>query len=294
MNSPNISPRRRRRMQREHQLRQNGNTLQYIADKLGVSVATVHADLRLLETNWNEFAQATRQDLLLQQITRVNRRIGRLLNRQPPGPESPLTPDEVIRIEALHTRNLNAACRKFRMLLRELPCAVQPESGEITEDEFDDYPDHELADPEVPRRNLKKPENPQPARTSKTREIEPQPASEKNSSENLNATENLPRNTGRNKPCPCGSGRKRKHCHPQSSSPPALGPVRVPPLPLSPRGAGGDAEGRGGLPTPATDLPPHLEAEAIRLTQQVHAAEQNSDPLAEIRALDKLARLYGK
>ena len=208
----NISPRRRRRMQREHQLRQNGNTLEYIADKLGVSVATVHADLRLLETNWNEFAQATRQDLLLQQITRVNRRISQLLNRQPPGPESPLTPDEVIRIEALHTRNLNAACREFRILLRELPCAVQPESGEITEDEFDDYPDHELADPEVPRRNLKKPESPQPARTSKTREIEPQPASEKNSSENL--SENLPRHTGRNKPCPCGSGRKRKHCHP--------------------------------------------------------------------------------
>ena len=65
-------------------------------------------------------------------------------------------------------------------------------------------------------------------------------------------------------------------------------------FPSPPGGAGGDAEGRGGLATPATDLPPHLEAEAIRLTQQVHAAEQNNDPLAEIRALDKLARLYGK
>lgn len=28
----------------------------------------------------------------------------------------------------------------------------------------------------------------------------------------------LPRNTGRNKPCPCNSGKKRKHCHPQTHS----------------------------------------------------------------------------
>ena len=55
----NISPRRRRRMQREHQLRQNGHTLEYIADKLKVSVVTVHADLRALETNWDNFARAT-------------------------------------------------------------------------------------------------------------------------------------------------------------------------------------------------------------------------------------------
>ncbi len=46
-------------MQREHNLRQNGYTLEAIADKVRVSVATVHADLRLLETNWDDFARAT-------------------------------------------------------------------------------------------------------------------------------------------------------------------------------------------------------------------------------------------
>lgn len=55
----NISPRRRRRMQREHQLRQSGNTLEYIADKLKVSIATVHDDVRLLQSNWDDFGRAT-------------------------------------------------------------------------------------------------------------------------------------------------------------------------------------------------------------------------------------------
>lgn len=83
-----ISPRRRRRTLREHQPRQNGNTLEYSADKLKVSVATVHDDPRLLETNWDDFDRATRHDLLLQQITRVNCRISQLLNWKPPGPEA--------------------------------------------------------------------------------------------------------------------------------------------------------------------------------------------------------------
>lgn len=53
------SPRRRRRTLREHQLRQNGWSLERIAQQVNVSNATVHADLRLLETNWSDFARAT-------------------------------------------------------------------------------------------------------------------------------------------------------------------------------------------------------------------------------------------
>ncbi len=274
----NISPRRRRRMQREHQLRQNGNTLEYIADKLNVSVATVHDDLRLLETNWDDFARATRHDLLLQQITRVNRRISQLLNWKPPGPESRITVDEFIRIQALNAQSLNAANRELRLLLRELPPDARPGSGEVIEIELADYPDHELADPVETRKNLKKPESPQPAIPSKTREIEPRAAAEKNSPENLNPGEDLPRNTGRNKPCPCGSGRKRKHCHPQNTDP---RPFPPPPRP--------DRE-----LVPVSDLPPHLEAEAVRLTQEYQVAERNNDGLAKLRTLEKLAGLYGK
>ncbi len=274
----NISPRRRRRMQREHQLRQNGNTLEYIADKLNVSVATVHDDLRLLETNWDDFARATRHDLLLQQITRLNRRISQLLNWKPPGPESRITVDEFIRIQALNAQSLNAANRELRLLLRELPPDARPGSGEVIEIELADYPNDELADPVETRKNLKKPESPQAAIPSKTREIEPRPAAKKNSPENLKVDEDLPRNTGRNKPCPCGSGRKRKHCHPQNTDP---RPFPPPPRP--------DRE-----LVPVSDLPPHLEAEAVRLTQEYQVAERNNDGLAKLRTLEKLAGLYGK
>ena len=276
----NISPRRRRRIIREHQLRQNGRTLEDIAARLGVSVATVHADLRLLETNWNDFAQATRHDLLLQQITRVNRRIGHLLNRKPLGPEAGFTAEEFLRVETLYAQNLNAACRELRLLLRELPGDARPGSGEIIDIELADYPDYELADPEETRKNLKKAESPQHLIPGKTRESEPRQAAEKKSPENLKAIAALPRNTGRNKPCPCGSGRKRKHCHPQDSGAPLL--------------AERSPSDSGNLPTPATGLPPGLEAEALRLTQEHHEAEQRNDARAQVRALSKLADLYSK
>ena len=257
-----VSPRRRRRILRVHQLRQNGRSLKYIAEKLNVSIATVHADLRLLETNWNDIALATRNDLLLQQITRVNGRIIGLINGPPPGEELCATLDEFLRVQALHTQNLNAACRELRLLLRELPCEAPVGNGQIIELERADYPDHELADPEPDQKKLKEPEKaetPQPAIPSNTQEIVASAVPEKYSLETLNP--NLPRNTGRNRPCPCGSGSKRKHCHPQhaqSSAPPA-----------------------------------GIEAQALRLTERYQAAEQCNDPLAQVNALEQLVDLYG-
>ena len=254
----NISPQRRRRTLREHQLRQNGHTLEQIADKVNVSIATVHADLRLLETNWSDFAQATRNDLLLQQIIRVNRRIGQLINGGVAGLKLCATIDEGLRARALYSQELNAACRELRLLLRELPAEV-PISGEIIELEPAEYPDHELADPERPRKNLKKPENELAASPQKTKQIAPPQPPEKNSSENLKPA--LPKNTGRNKPCPCGSGKKRKLCHPQHAQAPPQAP--------------------------------DIEAEALRLTREHQVAQANGDPLAEISALGKLVDLYG-
>ena len=172
----NISPRRRRRILREHQLRQNGHTLEQIAKKVDISVATVHADLRVLETNWTEFAQATRKDLLLQQINRLNRLITRLTNRKPFADDGTFTVEQIISLETLLSRDLNAANREFRLLLRELR-ADAPQNDEIIELELSDYPDHELADPERTRKNLKEPEtNPPRSRRKhrKSRLLRPQ------------------------------------------------------------------------------------------------------------------------
>ena len=41
-------------------------------------------------------------------------------------------------------------------------------------------------------------------------------------------------------------------------------------------------------------LPPDLEAEVERLTQQFDAAEQNNDQLTQVKVLEKLAALPGK
>jgi hypothetical protein len=264
----NISPKRRRRIQREHQLRQNGHTLESIADKLKVSIATVHADLRLLETDWDDFAQSLHNDLLLQQITRVNRRIARLNTNRPPGAELCQTFEERLRLEALYVQTLNAANRELRMLLRQLAPDARRANGEIIDIELAEYPDEELVHAEQPRNHLKKPESPQAAIAQKTQEHSDQAAQEKSSPENLNP--NLPRNTGRNKPCPCGSGQKRKHCHPQHLSAPPLGEMS------------------------RSSPPPDIEAEVFRLTQQFEAADRNNDELTQVSALEKLAALPGK
>ena len=256
------SPRRRRRILREHQLRQNGFPLKKIAEKVNVSVATVHADLRLLETDWQDIAGATRNDLLLQQINRINRRLGQLLNDPIPGADLCTSLDDLVRLKALHSRDLNAACRELRLLLRELPREAPVGNGQIIELERADYPDHELADPERTRQNLNNPEKaetPQPAIPSNTQEIAASTLPEKNSPETLNP--DLPRHTGRNRPCPCGSGNKRKHCHPQHMQ--------------------------------AAAQPSDIEAEALRLTERYQAAEQSNDPRAQVNALDQLAKLYG-
>ena len=150
----NISPRRRRRILREHQLRQNGHTLEQIAKKVDISVATVHADLRVLETNWTEFAQATRKDLLLQQINRLNRLITRLTNRKPFADDGTFAVEQIISLETLISRDLNAANREFRLLLRELR-ADAPHNDEIIELELSRLPRPRAR---RPRTNPKKPE----------------------------------------------------------------------------------------------------------------------------------------
>ena len=271
----NISPRRRRRTLREHQLRQNGYTLERIAAKVGVSVATVHDDLRLLETHWADFAQATRNDLLLQQINRLNRRVSHLINTGVLGLELCTEISEAIRARALYAQELNAACRELRLLLRELP-AETPLSGEIIDIELADFPDDELADPERTRKNLKEPESSKPAIAQETGEIAAPSAPEKNSPANLKVA--LPKNSGRNKPCPCGSGRKRKRCHPQHSSAPPPGEMS--------RSDGGRL--------PQLDPPPDIEAEVLRLTRRFDAADQDNDQLTQLRVLEQLAALPGK
>ncbi len=205
MNTPNISPRRRRRIFRAHQLRQDGLTLEQIAHQLTISIATVHADLRALEENWTALTQDIHDDLLLQQIARLDHRLERL-NRLDPiadaihaiGPDAQITPDQLDRIEERHARRLAQAEREFRMLLKQLHRPHATASARpFTYPDFDaepaTYPDHELADPETDRTNLKELESLSPAIPGKTLEIVANGTAEKKLSDNLNGAAASPR-----------------------------------------------------------------------------------------------------
>ncbi|MDE2966188.1 MAG: SEC-C domain-containing protein [Chloroflexota bacterium] len=225
MNNPNISPRRRRRIFREHQLRQEGRTLEQIATQVNVSIATVHADLKLLEEGWTLLVQDIHNDLLLSHVARLDQRVERLSRLDPVaearralGPEADLSLDQLTQIEDRHERRLARAERELRMLLKQLdrPHIIRGFRSA-------DYPEEELADPdtdpETDRKNLKEPETVSVTIPRKTLEIVANGTPEKSSPENLKPNPALPRsarrNSGRNQPCPCGSGRKRKRCHPR-------------------------------------------------------------------------------
>ena len=289
INTPNISPRRRRRIFRAHQLRQDGLTLEQIAQQLNVSIATVHADLRALEENWTALTQDIHDDLLLQQIARLDQRLERL-NRLDPiadaifalGPDAQLTPDQLDRIEERHARRLAQAEREFRMLLKQLhrphvTASARPFVYPNPDAEPAPYPDDELADPETDRTNLKEPESLSPAIPSKTLEIVANGTAEKNSSTNLNGAATQPRTPAAAPPRP--DAPPASDARPPSDAPHLMrGPDFL-------RHLG---------PSPDPVLPPEHEAEAIRLTQRVHEAQANGDPMAELDALDKIVKLYAK
>ena len=198
LNIPNVSPRRRRRMLREHQLRQEGYSLRQIAQDLDVSVATVHADLRLLEDQWNRLTRDIHDDLLLQQIARLDRRVERLSRIDPIErveqllePEAQLSYEQIIQIEDRHERRLAGAERELRMLLKQLQNVNRhvwgaTRSGDCPEDEIADPDPESDLDPEPDRTNLNKPERVQLAIPGKTLEIAPPTAPEKNLPEHLN------------------------------------------------------------------------------------------------------------
>ena len=223
-----ISPQRRRRILRAHDLRQRGLPLRRIAARLRVSAATVHADLRALETDWDALTHALYDDLLLQQIARLNRRLDRLLRHSPVevaraslAPDAYLPVEHMIRLNDQHERNIVAAERELRMLLRQLRPDQRRRDAEPIDIQLADYPNDQLADPEPPDQHqtgLNKPEQANRLIPSNTQEIRANVLQKKFLREQRENP--FPRNTGRNQSCPCNSGKKRKHCHPQSLAPP--------------------------------------------------------------------------
>ena len=277
-------------MVRAHHLRRNGRSQSQSAKILGVSRATVNADLKLLDAEWTNIAELTHDDLLLDQIEQLNLRLKHLLSLGPTDliqqlglpKDMPVSLSEMTRLYAVHQQSIQATTRELRLLLRELRPETRQRSSEIVDieladdpqDQLLDQPHDQLAVAQQPEHNwpqLNKPEHPERSIPRKTREILHEHPNPNNSAEHLTAP--LPRNTGRSKPCPCGSGRKRKHCHPQSRPPPRAGPALD--------------SSSGGERIPAD------WTETQRLTQLHIEAKRANDPMSQLDALDKLAEHYG-
>ena len=132
-----ISPLRRSRILKAHELRQNGDSLRSIATALNISQATLLADLRLLETHWSEVADALADDLLLELLTLLQARLQRLTSAGPPLPlehiavvsdqgdrapgleERPASRD-FARLVASHDNAIAATLHEIRQTIREI------------------------------------------------------------------------------------------------------------------------------------------------------------------------------
>ncbi len=161
------SPQRRRRILHAHELRQAGKSLRQIAETLGVSHATIHADLKLFETDWSEIAEQTADDFLFEHVTLLRRRLHRLLQEDPTKPleafsfvtdggrVTPLVertaPAQIARLHEVHHRAIATALREYRLILRELRPAARARALADAEAEAFDYPDDQLTDAPRPK-----------------------------------------------------------------------------------------------------------------------------------------------
>ena len=161
------SPQRRRRILHAHELRQAGQSLRQIATTLGVSHTTIHADLKLLETNWSDLAEQTSDDFLFEHVTLLRRHVHRLLQEDPTKPleafsfltdggkVTPLLPHtapaQIARLHEVHHRAIATALREYRLTLRELRPAAKARALAEADAEAFDFPDDQLVDAPRPK-----------------------------------------------------------------------------------------------------------------------------------------------
>ncbi len=110
-----ITAKQRRRAIETHFFRQKGHSLDRIAALLKVSVATVRADLQLVETHWSQIAAAAADDLLLESLHLLQLRLTDVLKGAAIKSNVQfLTPTEYLRAEDAKDTQLTALAREIR------------------------------------------------------------------------------------------------------------------------------------------------------------------------------------
>lgn len=164
-----ISPRRRQRALKVHELRQRGLSLRNIGKRLNVSHPTVLADLKLLETHWSEFTEQSTDDFQLEQLSLMEKRLRTLLQRDLLKEFGRLSPVDFVRIHEAHNHELAILLRETRRLtdqLRERADLRAAEPGEIPQEI--DFPEDELTAAPVPAKSNKSDKSDKHAKQERT------------------------------------------------------------------------------------------------------------------------------
>ena len=157
-----IPPARRRRILTVHHLRQQGKSLRKIAEQLNISHATVHADLKLAETHWAEIALPAADDLLLNQLHIIQRRLARVLHQDLLANfNHRLSPDEVARLYAVQASELATLLREARRTV----AAVQRRAEQRPEQELE-IPDYVEPPPDPAEPAVDTPDSDRPGLTN--------------------------------------------------------------------------------------------------------------------------------
>ncbi len=214
-----ITPQRRRRALECQKLRQQGYVIRDIATLLDVSPATVHADLKLLETNWSDVTGQAADDMLLEHLDQLRTRLTALLENDPldifhrfiisAGNGSlrtwvdQLSASDLVRIHQARASEITSLFREIRRTINDIHrrglerqaglagATFDGEPDELADAEPRDVPDHDLTDDdltddELLEKELRVLDLPEPHRTSLNKPEQPQPASSRKEQEKLN------------------------------------------------------------------------------------------------------------
>ncbi len=163
----NISPRRRLRALKVHELRQQGRSLRNIGKLLEISHATVLSDLRLVETHWSRITQQSADDFQLEQLAMLQRRVRILLRRDLLREFGDLSPTDFIRLYESHNHELAILLRETRRLADQLHQRADLRDVDLDQDELPPklgFPEEELTAAQPPAA---------PAKPGKSRKSQP-------------------------------------------------------------------------------------------------------------------------
>ena len=136
-----ITPERRQRILKAQHLRQQGQSLRKIAEQLGVSHATVIADLKLLETHWSEIAAAAADDLLIEQMHHLRQYLAHVLGQDLAQLfAGSVSPAEYARLYTIRAGEISTLLRETRQTANTIYRRAAQRSAEEPDIDISDQP----------------------------------------------------------------------------------------------------------------------------------------------------------